>query len=240
MKRKKRRPPKPKPIRKLLRIQRVCFTCRRGIGTISLGNVYKIYQCTKCEYYHIAAENPRRCAGCHGFETLKYARDVSTKAVMADGYCDSCKNTYEVMDRLVAEGGVYWHCKNCGARGSLPKDDPVAKEIRARTKVTAPEPMGVDVGQDGCPVCNPEVQAERAQQKAAAMAERKKQEEANRKLQKEAEKKFAETQAKEDAMKADEVKGKKKTTTRKKTAKKKMAKKKTVAKKKTTQPAAQA
>lgn len=67
--------------------------------------------------------------------------------------CDRCKAS----DKAVAEGGVYWRCRDCNAMGALKAHAQLAIEVRREMKVAPPAPVGIEFSKERfCPVCGPD------------------------------------------------------------------------------------
>lgn len=72
--------------------------------------------------------------------------------IPAPDYCDKCKAELAEHKQIVAEGGIYWRCKDCGRAGVIRKNE-FCDRVRERVKIAAPEPIGVEFSKADCPAC---------------------------------------------------------------------------------------
>jgi len=84
---------------------------------------------------------------------LTYVRRLDPmEKVPLGGLCDACKKLHADAERMVKDGGIYWKCDACHSQGAIPKENPVAVEVRAKLNIQPPKPCGITFP-DNCPVC---------------------------------------------------------------------------------------
>lgn len=133
----------------------VCYNCGKETGEIVLlGNSDCLFECQACGSTVIGKPRAVKCKKCGQRHTLKKIRRLSETERIPTGLCDSCKNIFDEMRKVVEEGGIYWKCKNCGSHGTLEAETGLAKLIREKTNIKAPDPVGIDIDSDNCPVCS--------------------------------------------------------------------------------------
>jgi len=101
-------------------------------------------------------------------ETTKLAKDLEEQGVINHGYrynlpwkevpehekvpasepCDDCQKELKEHKAIVADGGVYVTCKECGMTGVLRPGVPLAVRVREHSGIAAPDPVGYE--HDGC------------------------------------------------------------------------------------------
>jgi hypothetical protein len=81
--------------------------------------------------------------------------DASQK-VDIGSFCVDCTKIIDEMKKVVAEGGIYWECKDCKNKGVIKGSSELAKIIRKSTKIDPPAPCGIQfTKEEMCPVCGP-------------------------------------------------------------------------------------
>jgi hypothetical protein len=135
-----------------------CPRCGKdGDELILLGLNDGVYSCEFCGQKHIGRPTGGKCQQCGRRQSWKRERTVEEHERIPGSLCGPCKNEAAEHARIVAEGGVYWACKDCHAQGVI-KSSPFAERVRKALSIQAPRPCGVTFSKDqGCPKCGAEV-----------------------------------------------------------------------------------
>jgi hypothetical protein len=129
----------------------VCCRCGKDTGVVLLGRQDNKFTCEHC---HTVSYGSSHC--------LKVREHKGTVAKIGEyekipgALCPECEAEKLEHARLVAEGGVYWSCADCGAGGVILPHAALAQEVRAKQNVRPPEPLGVRFNKTTCPRCGPE------------------------------------------------------------------------------------
>jgi ribosomal protein S27AE len=132
----------------------VCVNCGESTGVVLMGRHDKVWQCQGCGLNHIGGKPENNKCPC-GSSNLVNKGEVPEGARIPSDLCDSCMEQEKKCMEEVEKGGVYWRCTDCGSTGAIKAGTPVAKEIREAQNIPAPEPIGVEVSKDDCPMCGP-------------------------------------------------------------------------------------
>jgi hypothetical protein len=143
----------------------ICTRCGEDVGVVLLGAESNKYTCPECDALHYGRpdakpkwKNLRVCQMCeHPFDSSwkKEAIEEWEKIPSPDP-CDECVKKEAEAVQMVKEGGVYWRCTACGSEGVVRPGSELAKAVRASTGVSAPDPVGLEVGAEDCPLCEAE------------------------------------------------------------------------------------
>ena len=126
-----------------------CPRCHgEGPEIILVGAHDGVYECTACGMMHIGKPKKGECAKCGS--TVVFSRKLGENERLPGSLCKGCEEQIQV----VRDGGIFFKCKDCGAIGAIKKNAELAKKVRERTGVEAPEPCGVEFNKGTCPVCS--------------------------------------------------------------------------------------
>lgn len=129
-----------------------CVACGSDTNEILLlGTSDRMYKCGNCDGNIIGGRNKSKCPLCN-HTGLKFVRRVDEMERIATGFCDACKKKKDDAKQMVLEGGVFWRCLKCGSEGALGPNHPLSRKIRQ--DVPAPKPIGVEIEDGMCPICN--------------------------------------------------------------------------------------
>jgi hypothetical protein len=84
-------------------------------------------------------------------EPIKEHEQVSTGQ-----RCDECQGIKDEQIKIVEAGGVWMKCLDCGANGAIRADHPICGVIREKMGIQPPNPVGLEVTKENCPVCGDE------------------------------------------------------------------------------------
>lgn len=132
----------------------VCCQCGEDIGLVLLGRHEHKDICNKCGLvYYGGKPLGGECPRCH---TYGWHREpIEEHEKIPEGLCEKCQESQRELDKVVAEGGIYWRCDDCNATGAIRASSPLAKQVREQLGIEAPKPCGVQFSKaKGCPVCN--------------------------------------------------------------------------------------
>jgi hypothetical protein len=130
----------------------VCVGCGKEVGVVLLGKRNTFYECEDCDLLHISDKKPEKCDYCRG-------DNIADKGEIPDGYrvpadiCDECKDKKKRMEDMINEGGIHWNCDDCNQSGVIRPDHPICADVRKRTGIKAPNPVGVTFNKETCPNC---------------------------------------------------------------------------------------
>lgn len=113
-----------------------------------------VFACPECKINNIGRPDNGKCGGC-GYQSNSWSRTRTLKEGerLPGGLCEACKKEEVDHKAVVADGGVYFKCTDCGCRGVIKKNG-FADRVRERLKTPAPKPCGVEFSKDqGCPKC---------------------------------------------------------------------------------------
>lgn len=81
---------------------------------------------------------PAKCARC-GAKISNASRLASTNS---KGWCHACEEEVKMFDQVVAQGGIFWRCENCGYEGTIRKSE-YTDAVRKVMRISAPKPCGM-------------------------------------------------------------------------------------------------
>lgn len=71
--------------------------------------------------------------------------------------CNECRKELDLHAAVVAEGGVYWKCRDCKKSGVIYGSSGLAQAVRKTMGIEPPAPCGVEFSKaEGCPACGKE------------------------------------------------------------------------------------
>lgn len=109
-----------------------------------IGNREYIRKCRGCGQMLIGFATMEACPGCHDRGPHEvYKRIGEHDKLPASQPCDACKEEMKQHAEIVANGGVYWQCDECGRRGVIKAESPMSAAVRNQMKIEAPEPCGI-------------------------------------------------------------------------------------------------
>ncbi|MBF0553240.1 MAG: hypothetical protein HQK96_01640 [Nitrospirae bacterium] len=88
------------------------------------------------------------------FEVIE--RNAEAPMKMSGGLCPKCDKMRKDADLEVSKGGIYWKCDKCGSTGAVKATSELSKNIRKKMKIEPPNPCGVVLLPEQCPVCQKE------------------------------------------------------------------------------------
>lgn len=132
---------------------RLTFCQRCGGETNDLmlvGNQNKVYSCGQCRLIHYGSVLNIKCPRCDARNWILDHELDDNERLPASEPCDKCKE----MDNEVANGGIYWKCKDCGSNGAIKAGSQMSIDVRDQMNIKAPDKCGVEFSKDKhCPVC---------------------------------------------------------------------------------------
>jgi hypothetical protein len=131
-----------------------CPRCGEETNEIAmLGANDKIYEC-EGGHQHLGVPTDGICSGCGHHTTFRFLRHLEDhERLPASQPCVSCQEEIKTFEKVVAEGGVYIQCKDCGMQGVLKKENPLCAQVREKMNVPAPGPVGLELTREQCPRC---------------------------------------------------------------------------------------
>lgn len=97
----------------------------------------------------------RTCPGCGlAADWVNRTELDDNERLPASAPCRKCQAEIDEHKKVVAEGGIYFRCKDCKAQGVIRANELTAK-VRAHAKIEPPNPVGVEFAKDDCPSCGP-------------------------------------------------------------------------------------
>ena len=136
-----------------------CPRCGGKSDEIALVGAGRVYTCSACGRQHLGYRRPKKCEDCEkrSFTSKEYDETIP----IMGGLCSSCKKEVEEHKEIVAQGGVYWQCEDCGAGGVIKGSSEFAQAVRAAHGLEAPAPCGVAFSKTSdppCPACGEELE----------------------------------------------------------------------------------
>jgi hypothetical protein len=118
-----------------------------------VGNQDYLYFCGGCDQHFLGASGShRRCPKCNN--VCDVVRRLGESEKIPSGPCKACREQIAKADKLVEEGGMYWKCNICGARGAYPPDSELSIAVREKSGIKAPDKVGLAYQKEHpCPVC---------------------------------------------------------------------------------------
>ena len=120
---------------------------------VEIGAHEQISRCDDCGAMHYGySSGQKKCGGC-GEHALQYVRDLDENDKVPGSPCDDCLEEIEVHQRIVAAGGVYFRCHNCGEQGVIDRNE-FTTNARKVLGCEPPKLCGVEFTiADPCPRC---------------------------------------------------------------------------------------
>jgi len=135
----------------------VCELCGEPTGELALLGKCNEYRCNCGALSYGRAAGDMRCGKCGSRNLVVVARDVKASRNIAGGICEACREKIERDEALVRQGGIFWKCSKCGARGVVRPGTYCALMVRHKLGIVAPNPCGVELTEKECPVCQGDV-----------------------------------------------------------------------------------
>lgn len=143
----------------------LCSRCGKETGEILLLGKCNEYKCSTCgaTTFGKMPHNKEKCSQCGSFQIDMIAADVEApKQLKSEGICEKCKALDIEHEALVRQGGIYWRCQTCGSAGVIRPGTEIALIVRHKTQIVAPNPVGVELTSEDCPVCQTKENKEEA------------------------------------------------------------------------------
>jgi hypothetical protein len=121
-----------------------------GRDLILVGRRDYVDECQGCGMKHFGGADKKTCQGCgrHQFNRRKIADGEK----LPGGLCLECETEVAEHKAVVAAGGVYFQCADCGVQGVI-KANEFTADVRKHHGLTDGEPCGVEFTADDCPKC---------------------------------------------------------------------------------------
>lgn len=133
-----------------------CPACGEENGEILLIGIHnRVYTCAYCGTQNYGANNMSKCASCKSKLDRSPFREIEENEKIPGSLCTKCENERKTMREEVARGGIYWMCKDCNSHGVIKAESEFAKEVRRKTGIQAPNPVGAEFTKEDCPACGP-------------------------------------------------------------------------------------
>lgn len=133
----------------------LCRTCGKEVGIALLGETDSLFLCESCGKMVADKRSKRTCPRCKG--RLIYKKPIDDFDKFPWEECDECRTAREAEQaehaKVVAEGGVYFRCKDCKVTGVIRPND-FTQQVRAQANIAPPNPVGVEFTKDDCPQCS--------------------------------------------------------------------------------------
>jgi len=121
-----------------------------GPELVLVGRDNAKYTCPECGAVHLGRPDNvpeqlyRGCQKCGSrYDRGWERRELSEFEKLPGSLCADCEKEIEEHQELVAQGGVYWRCAECGKQGVIRAGD-YASAVRESAKIAAPDPVGVE------------------------------------------------------------------------------------------------
>jgi hypothetical protein len=122
-----------------------CPQCgKEGTGLVMLGIRNCKTECPECHTVNYGSRPGDRCGHCNQQMFGGKQEELGEFEKLPGELCDECKAEREEFAKIVAEGGVYWKCKQCALRGVLKPTAPLAALVREKLNMPAPKPCGIE------------------------------------------------------------------------------------------------
>lgn len=129
-----------------------CQRCGGEAPSIVLiGNKDYIDICNSCGMRHYGGADKRTCQGCGTKYSFKREK-MKEGERLPGGLCDACEKEVAEHKAIVASGGAYFKCADCGVEGVIKANDFTAS-VREANGLDDTEPFGVEFNKDDCPKC---------------------------------------------------------------------------------------
>lgn len=121
---------------------------------VMLGASNKKITCSDCGCVNYGASWLGSCGKCRKvFTSSDKVEDIQDLEKIPGTLCQRCNDELKKFEEAVSAGGVYFRCK-CGASGVAVAESGLAKAVREKSGIAAPNPVGVDL--EECPSCKKE------------------------------------------------------------------------------------
>jgi hypothetical protein len=130
-----------------------------GLAMMGPRNYYDV--CSVCGHRCYGGFIDGKCSNCGGATTRI---ELEEGERVAGNVCDKCKEEIETLRKIVEEeGGVYFHCKDCGCEGAAGLDVEWAQIVRehdgSMEKIDGKyKPLLVHIDKNDCPGCGEDPQ----------------------------------------------------------------------------------
>ena len=103
----------------------LCLNCNNTVRKIPLAIM--LYKATDSEgSQHLATLSQRKDVEAtlakDGITLSKWTR-ITAKEIVRQGFCKCCIDNFAKEAQKVIDGGIYYHCSECGSKGILEKSD---------------------------------------------------------------------------------------------------------------------
>jgi hypothetical protein len=135
-----------------------CTRCGRdGPDLMLLGNRNWKRKCASCGCINYGASAKDDCGSC-GVKLWNSERiELEEREKLPGSLCNDCQKEVDQHAAIVAEGGIYWKCRDCKKGGVIWGSSELAKRVREKMGVEPPKPCGVEFTKaEGCPACGGE------------------------------------------------------------------------------------
>jgi len=120
---------------------------------VLVGATDTIYECPQ-EHKILGRPKNNVCPTCGHATTFTVIRKLEDhERLPARQPCDRCQTEMKEFEKVIAEGGIYIQCKDCGMKGVLKANHPLCAEVRGRMNIPTPGPIGVELTKNECPKC---------------------------------------------------------------------------------------
>lgn len=135
----------------------ICAHCGKDTGNLLLAGKTNEYWCRDCKVnvYSQKPSCPRAGKGERHDVELKRSDVEMPHKIQSGALCDDCTKKSEEHDKVIADGGVAFGCKDCHISGVIKASAPLAAAVRKQLGIAAPKPCGVEFDKNNCPKCGP-------------------------------------------------------------------------------------
>lgn len=129
-----------------------CPYCGKEAGIALIGRrEYKGFtKCCDIQVFGLLEEGYTVCPKC-GKNASCYSVKKIEDHEKLPMICEKCEKQRYLADDEVKNGGIYFKCVKCGSSGAITREHPIAVEIRKKSNIKAPDPVGVELTE--CPNC---------------------------------------------------------------------------------------
>lgn len=131
----------------------ICFICGDETDGLAIGAMRKAELNGKWVYANVgktseAVRNLIKAGHMEHGERLHWVALEDNEKVPSAEPCESCMKKIKTERKAIAEGGIFFTCKQCGLKAILSADAPISKRVRKDTGIAAPNPVGLE--SEGC------------------------------------------------------------------------------------------
>jgi hypothetical protein len=141
-----------------------------GPDLMLMGNKGYVDTCQSCGFKHYGGapkaknhahpyEPSKACVRC-GNGNFNRRKLADWERIPSMEPCEECKKELEVenahIKEVIESGGIYWKCESCLRTGVLRADHELSREVREKTDIAPPNPVGVKMNSKECPFCRTE------------------------------------------------------------------------------------